>query len=145
MLTPVEIASLFFLLAIFSAIVGVFLFNYGEHVSIKSPKKIALIIIILSVSMIYFIGSKVLPEKRRGEFYESNFQGIVLDKYFNKKNHYSPVLIYEQGKFKKKFLKCPNDFYNQIEIGDSIFKRNQSNYLILVKQDEADSVYIEVN
>ncbi|MCX7552104.1 MULTISPECIES: hypothetical protein [Flavobacteriaceae] len=74
--------------------------------------------------------------------YHYKYEGIIIDKYIDKQNHATPIIIIRNeifGDYKKDFIFQSSDFFDFFKVGDTISKKRKS-LLINIKRKDLDTL-----
>lgn len=121
---------------------GIALFNWGDTIGLRRNKLIGLVLIIPSLLFIIMYGMPKLEDYRYKEFLEKEYKGVVTKKYREKRNHNIPVIEIENndGIEKLRYFLL-DEYFNLIEIGDTIEKKSQTKLFTVRNKNKVDSIW----
>lgn len=109
-------------------------------------KKIRIIILIVIFPLMISFSPSFLNQWKIRKFYYKEFNGVVVSKFIDRKNHSIKKIFIEcDRKNSRKYVLTPNsnyDLYDLVEVGDTLIKKRES-YDILKFYETVDTITIE--
>jgi hypothetical protein len=82
------------------------------------------------------------------KFKSEEYKGIIKDKFIDKKDHYSKVVVIENkdSSFNiYQFSMMREHYYNEIQIGDSLIKRLGNRYITIKRDSVKEKIYYDLD
>lgn len=112
---------------------------------IKKPKKISLILGLLTIIFFIFLAKERSKEdciRIRKKYVNKKYNGIINRKFKDKENHALPTLIIKEKNQRKIFgsFRDISGLYEYSQVGDSIIKEKESLKIKIIR-DNKDTIF----